>query len=204
MLLRKAFDPLNDPIKNYLRFVDVNRADFAALTKQLLHEVEFNNDTFKRLATPYGVDGHIGLDHIINMYRRYIDWAVPLLKLVSDAACIADGKELPDVGLGVTKRVELIRQSSHSDIVDCVDPRIRHAASHAGVSFDKERGFVQFRGMDSDGNRKFDDFELSYAEAGRITGKSAELVLPATIASPALSTATCRADSLALPARVTV
>lgn len=170
MLLRIAFDPLNDPIKNYLRFVDVNRADFAALAKRLLHEVEINNDTFKRLATPDGVDGHIGLDHVINMYRRYIDWAVPLVKLVSDAACIADGKELPDVGLGVTKRVELIRQSSHSDVVDCVDPRIRNAASHAGVSFDKERGFVKFCGLDSDGNRRFDDFELSYAEAGRITG----------------------------------
>jgi hypothetical protein len=64
----------------------------------------------------------------------------------------------------------LIRQSSHSDVVDCVDPRIRNAASHAGVSFDKERGFVKFCGLDSDGNRRFDDFELSYAEAGRITG----------------------------------
>jgi hypothetical protein len=169
-LLRKAFDPLNDPIKNYLRFVDVNRADFAALTKQLIHQVEVNNDTFKRLATADGVAGHIGLDHIINMYRRYLDWAVPLLKLVSDAACIVDGKELPDVGLGVTKRVELIRQSSYSDIVDCVDPRVRNAASHSGISFDKEQGFVKFCGLDSDGNRKFDDFELSYAEASRMTG----------------------------------
>jgi hypothetical protein len=168
-LLRRAFDPFNDPIKNYLRFADIKRNEFAALSKKLIDQMAFNNDTFARLAKSGGIDGHIGLGYVIDMYRRYIDWATPLLKLVSDAVCIADGKAVPEVSMGITKRVEIIRQSSYSDIVDCVDPRIRHAASHGGISYDKDQGIVKFSGIDSDGNRKFDDFELSYAQTAKIT-----------------------------------
>jgi hypothetical protein len=64
----------------------------------------------------------------------------------------------------MTKRVELIRQTAYSGIVDCFDPRIRHAASHGGVSYNQDLGLVKFDGLDSEGVRRFDSFELSYAE----------------------------------------
>jgi hypothetical protein len=163
-LLRKAFDPLKSPIKNYLRFAEINRNEFTEIAKKLSDQLAVNNDTFARLSNSGGIDGHIGLHYVIDMYRRYIDWATPLLKVISDAVCVAEGKEVPEVSLGITKRVELVQQSSYSDLVDCVDPRIRHAASHSGISYDKEQGIVKFSGLDCDGNRKFDDFELTYVE----------------------------------------
>ena len=169
LLLRKAFDPLNDPIKNYLRFTDINRADFSDLTKKLLDELAFNNDIFRRLAGKDGVEGKIGLRYVIDMYRRCMDWSTPLLKLVSDAVCIVEGKAPLDVSAGPAKRVEAIRQSSYSDIVDCVEPRIRNAASHNAISFDQDQGIVKVCGLDSDGNRKFADFELAYGMAADIT-----------------------------------
>jgi hypothetical protein len=168
-LLRKAFDPTKEPIKNYLRFADINRIEFATLARRLGDQLAINNDTFSRLAASGNVEGHLGLHYLIDMYRRYMDWGTPLLKLLADAVCLAEGRELPEIGLGITKRTELIRQSSYAEIVDCVDPRIRHAASHDAITFDKDRGVVQFCGVDGDGNRKFDDFELSYAQATDIT-----------------------------------
>lgn len=163
--MRKAFDPFNNPIKNYLRFADINRTDFFDLAHKLVDQIEFNNDAFARLSKSGSVDGHIGLQYVIGMYSRYLDWATPLLKVISDSVCVAEGKTVPEVGLGITRRVELIQRSPYSDLVDCVDPLIRHAASHNGISYVREQGIVRFCGLDSDGNRKFDDFELSYAQA---------------------------------------
>src|ERR1700728_795160 len=88
----------------------------------------------------------------------------PTDKVLNGAVCTVDGTRLPEPNLGITPRVDLIRKSSYSEIVDCFDPRIRHAASHNGVSYDKERKVVNFSGTDSEGHRKFDDFELSYRE----------------------------------------
>jgi hypothetical protein len=158
----KSFDPLKQPLKNYLRFADLNGQSFADLSKKVLNEAALNKDTFDRLAKDGVVGGHIGLHYIIDMYRRYGEAILPLLKILTEAVAIAEGKQLPDPSLGMTKRVELIRQSSYADIVDCFDPRIRHAASHADISYDKDRGIVKFEGKGPD---SFDDFEMTYVEA---------------------------------------
>ncbi len=164
-LLLRAFEPLGDPVKSYLRFADTNKYQFCEAATKLLDEIRFNEDTFAMLAKKETVDGRFGMRYLIDMYRRYIERASPLLKVLSDLVCELDGKPAPELGLGVTKRVDLIRQSSYSDIVDCVDPRIRHAASHNGISFDHDQCMVKFVGTDADGIRKFHDFELSYAQA---------------------------------------
>jgi len=59
---------------------------------------------------------------------------------------------LPDTTLGMTKRAELIRQSAYADIIDCFDPRIRHAASHNAISYDHGRGVVTIADVDGNGN----------------------------------------------------
>ena len=162
--LRRGFDPLKDPLKNYLRFADQSRKSFSDMAKKLIDESTFNNDTFARLKNG-PVEGQIGLRYLIDMYRRHAEWVKPLLKTLSDAVCALEGKPLPDPSLGTTKRVELIRQTAYADIVDCFDPRIRHAASHNGISYDQNRGIITFDGMDSDGVQRFDNFELTYTEA---------------------------------------
>ena len=91
---------------------------------------------------------------------------MPLLKILSEAVAIVGGKPSPDLELGLTKRVELIQRSSYADVVDCFDPRIRHAASHSGVSYDQNRGIVKFEGASSGG---FDDFEMTYEQVAETT-----------------------------------
>jgi hypothetical protein len=96
------------------------------------------------------------------MYSAYSEAIRPLLKILTEAVAIVGGQQLPDASLGMTKRVELIRRGSYADIVDCFDPRIRHAASHADITYDKDRGVVKFGGNGPD---SFDDFEMTYVEA---------------------------------------
>jgi hypothetical protein len=166
-VLLQAFQPTADPIKSFLRFSEANRIEFYDSAAKLITESRFNDDIFSRLSMNGGkVDGHVGLRYLIDMYRRYVDWAFPLVKMLSDAVCTVEGgRPSPEASLGMTKRVELIRRSNYSDIVDCFDPRIRHAASHNGVAYDQSSGIVKFSGVDSDGVRKFDDFELTYVQA---------------------------------------
>jgi hypothetical protein len=163
-VLRSCFDPFKQPLKNYLRFADVSKNSFSEVAKRLLDESKLNSDMFARLSKDSPVEGQIGLRYLIDMYRRYAEWVVPLLKILTEAACALEGKAAPDPFLGMTKRVELIRQTAYSGIVDCFDPRIRHAASHGGVSYNQDLGLVKFDGLDSEGVRRFDSFELSYAE----------------------------------------
>jgi hypothetical protein len=109
-VLMKSFDPLNEPLKNYLRFADLNNQDFTELSKKVLNEAAINKDIFDRLAKEGSVEGHIGLHYVIDMYRRYAEAVQPLLKIVGEAVAIADGKDLPAPSLGMSKRVELIQQ----------------------------------------------------------------------------------------------
>jgi hypothetical protein len=168
-VLRSSFDPFKEPLKNYLRFADLNGKRFGEVAEKLIDESKLNNDMFARLARDSPVDGQIGLRYLIDMYRRYAEWALPLLKILSEAVCALDGKPAPDPSLGMTKRVELIRQTAYADIVDCFDPRIRHAASHGGISYDQALGIVKFDGLDCEGVRRFDDFELSFVEVAEKT-----------------------------------
>lgn len=165
-VLMRSFDPLNEPLKNYLRFADLNHQCSGELLQKVLNEAAMSKDAFSRLAKDGVVEGHIGLHYIFDMYRRSAEAVRPLLKILSEAVAMAEGTDLPDKLLGMSKRVELIRLSSYADIVDCFDPRIRHAASHAAISYDKILGVVKFEGADSGG---FADFELSYAEAAEKT-----------------------------------
>ena len=168
-LLRSSFDPFKEPVKNYLRFADLNRKPFGMLAKKFIDESKFNNDIFARLSRDGSVEGRIGLQYLIDMYRRYAEWALPFLKILSEAVCALEGKPGPEPSLGMTKRVELIRQTVYADVVDCFDPRIRHAASHGGITYDQNLGIVKFDGVDPDGVRRFDDFELSYTEVAEKT-----------------------------------
>lgn len=165
-VLLKSFDPFKEPLRNYLRFADLNDQGFSDLSKKVLDEGTLNKDMFDKLSKGDPVEGRIGLRYLIDMYRRYGEAVLPLLKILSEAVSIVEGKAAPDPSLGMTKRVELIRQSRYADIVDCFDPRIRHAASHSGISYDQNRGIVKFEGTASDG---FDDFEMTYVEVAEKT-----------------------------------
>ncbi len=162
--LRSSFDPFKEPLKNYLRVADLSKKPLGLVANKFLDESKLNNDMFARLSKGSPVEGQMGLRYLIDMYRRYAEWVLPLLKILSEAVCALEGKLPPDPTLGMTKRVELIRQTAYAGIVDCFDPRIRHAASHGGVSYNQDLGSVRFDGLDSEGVRRFDDFELSYAE----------------------------------------
>lgn len=179
-VLMRSFDPLSDPLANYLRFADLNDQSFNELSQKVLREAAMNKDTFDRLAKDGSVDGHIGLHYLIDMYRRFAEAIRPLLKIVSEAVATAEGNQLPDPSLGLSKRVELIHKSGYADLVDCLDPRIRHAASHAGVSYDKDRSVVKFEGANAGG---FADFELSYMEAAEKTRLFIHGLVPGLLAT---------------------
>jgi hypothetical protein len=164
-VLRSAFDPLKDPLKSYLRFADQSRKSFNDMAKKFIDESTFNNDMLARLSKDGSVEGQIGFRYLFDIYRRYTEWVIPLIKTLSDAVCVVEGKPLPCPTLGMKKRVDLIQRTSYADIVDCFDPRIRHAASHNGILYNQNEGIITFDGMDSDGNQRFDNFTLTYTEA---------------------------------------
>lgn len=182
-VLRAAFDPLKDPLKNYLRFADQSRKSFSDAAKKLIDESTFNNDMLARLSKDGSVEGQIGFRYLFDIYRRHTEWVIPLFKTFSDAVCVVEGKPPPIPSLGMTKRVELLKGTSYADIVDCFDPRIRHAASHNGISYDQNKGIITFDGMDSDGVRKFENFTLTYTEAADKTRSFVRGFIPGMLAA---------------------
>lgn len=168
-ILRARFDPFKAPLKSYLSFADLNRRPFVEVAKKFIDESQFNDDIFTRLSTGGSVEGRIGLRYLIDMYRRYAEWTMPLLKILCEAVCGLEARPAPEPSLGMTRRVELIRQTAYADVVDCFDPRIRHAASHGGITYRQDLGVVRFDGVDPEGVRRFDDFELPYTEVAEKT-----------------------------------
>lgn len=162
-LLRQAFGTGERPVQGYLRLADALAIDFNEVAAKLLAEVRHTEDLFKMLALRGAMPGDIGFPYLIDAYRRYAEWMRPLLAVLSEAVCLAEERLPPDSRLGLTKSTEHIRKSSYGDILDCLDPRIRHAASHNAISYDQDRGVVEFGEVDAHGNIS-GRFELTYAQ----------------------------------------
>lgn len=162
-LLGQAFGKGEEPVRSYLRFVDSADINLDEVAAKLLAEAHKTADLFEMLSGRGEIRGDVGLPYLVDVYRRYAEWTRPLLVVLSNAVSLAEGRPLPAPTTGMTKRAELIRQSGYSDIVDCFDPRIRHAASHNAISYDHGRRVVKFTDVDRDGN-SLGDFELTYVE----------------------------------------
>jgi hypothetical protein len=176
-LLSDAFGTGENPVQNYLRFTEAANLDFDEIAAKLLVEARQTDDLFRMLSSRGDIRGELGLPYLVDVYRRYAEWARPIIRVLSNAVCIAEGHPQPDPSLGLTKRCELIRRSGYSPIVDPLDPRIRNAASHNAVTYDHSRGIVQFIDVDAAGNR-LGQFELTYVEVSDKTRAFTDGLVP--------------------------
>jgi hypothetical protein len=182
-LLSDAFGNGENPVSSYLNFAESGSLNVDEIAVKLLTEARQTEDLFRMLATrTEGIRGDLGLPYLVDVYRRYAEWSRPLVEVLSNAVCRAQAHPQPDPSLGLTKRCELIRCSPHGDIIESLDPRIRHAASHNAVKYDHGRGIVQFTDVDAGGNR-LGEFELSYVEVSDKTRAFTEGLVPALLAA---------------------
>jgi hypothetical protein len=182
-LLSDAFGDGENPVSSYLCFAESASLNLEEIAAKLLAEARQTGDLFRMLATRTGgIRGDLGLPYLVDVYRRYAEWSRPLIKVLSNAVCRVEGNPQPDPSLGLTKRCELIRRSCYADIVESLDPRIRHAASHNAVKYDHSRGMVQFTDVDTNGNR-LSELELSYVEVSDKTQAFTQGLIPALLAA---------------------
>lgn len=141
-ILRKAFRTDEDPVGNYLKFEAALAVDTEDALVQALGQHRIVKDTLGMLKARRTVPGEVGIPHLLDIYRRLSEALVPVIRVLSDAVCVAEGRRLPDPGLGFSKRCEVVRQSKYGDLMRCLGPAIRHSESHAATRVDKAAGKV--------------------------------------------------------------
>jgi len=111
---------------------------------------------------------------------RYCEALKRVVRALGQAVQVAEGKPpLPD-NMRYQKIVDTIRSSRFGAALDCLDPAIRNAESHAGTEYDDERGLVLLTGPDPDGGRRILG-SYTYRQAGDMTLRLERGLFPAVL-----------------------
>jgi hypothetical protein len=129
--------------------VDILDALLAAVRQQT-----HSHDLYQMLAARGSIRGDVALPHLLDVYRRQTESIRPFVFALSEVIHALDGPRRLDPTLGYEKRVELIKKSQYGQIVDCLDPQIRHSESHGGTEINHERGAIILTERTAEGNRR--------------------------------------------------
>lgn len=180
-VLRKAFRTDVDFVANYLKFQEALASDTDDTLAQASAQHKIVKDTLEMLGGRKTVPGEIGIPHLLDIYRRLSESLVPMIKVLSEAVCVLEGRQRPDPTLGFTKRCEIIKRSSYGGLLTCLDPAIRHSESHAATRVDKATAKVYLTEV-IDGQRRTLG-EYTFEQVTEMTRELLDVLFPSLLTS---------------------
>jgi len=180
-VLRKAFRTDVDFVANYLKFQEALASDTDDTLTQAFAQYKIVKDTLNMLGRRETVPGEVGIPHLLDIYRRVSESLVPLIKVLSEAVCMLEGRQRPDPTLGFAKRCEIIKRSSYGGLLTCLDPAIRHSESHAATQVDKATGKVYLTEI-IDGQRRTVG-EYTFEQVAEMTRELLDVLFPSLLLS---------------------
>ena len=141
-ILNRGYASVEGPVDSYLSLKRSMPGDSASIITRAWRQYELAEDLRNRLGTQGTVPGEIGIPHLMDNYRRLSEALVPFIRVISDGVCLLEGRERPQVTMGLTKRCQIVKESEYADLLRCFDPMIRASESHAGTETHKDTGTV--------------------------------------------------------------
>jgi hypothetical protein len=167
-------------IRRSIRYVDLVPFNVEDAVVRASGQRQHVEDVLGMLAKRTPMPGRKALPHLLDAYRRYCEALRPFVETLSEAICLADG--LPPLSPRTTysKRVEFIRSTRFSEIVDCLDPEIRNSESHGGTVIDDPVGRVLLTKVVRGGARQTIR-EYSYHQVSDMTQELQNALFPAVV-----------------------
>jgi hypothetical protein len=131
-----------DLLVKVIAFLRATPADILDSLNSAVRQQTQSHDLHEMLAARGSIRGDVALPHLLDVYRRQCESLRPFVYALSEVIQALDGPRRLERTLGYEKRVELIKKSQYGQIVDCLDPQIRHSESHGGTEIDHERGTI--------------------------------------------------------------
>lgn len=138
-------------------------------------------DTLGMLGLRKTVPVEIDIRHLLDIYRRLSESLVPLIKVLSEAVCMLEGRQRPDPNLGFEIRYEIIKRSPYGGFLKCLDPAIRHSESHTATRVDKVIGKVYLTEI-IDGQR-LTVGEYTFEQVSDMTRELVDVLFPSLLFS---------------------
>jgi len=141
-LLGKAFQKGKNMVRRYKFFKDVGKIDIERLATQTLRQDSLFKDQMAMLAKRGKVRGDIGMQYVLDWYRRWCELSRDFINLTRYAYDLTQGKSKANEVLPFTQNVEILRNSPYSKLVESLDPYIRHTESHVSTEIEYEEGKI--------------------------------------------------------------
>ncbi len=182
-IIAKAFIIPKTPFKSfrdYRRYLLVDIEDLVLKTAEEISHTENMLKVMPHLGTNGSVNGKIAMPWIIDIYRRFAELSSKLINLLRLAIELTEGNENPDLKKRFEDNCEVItKYPEYKDLLEFVDPLIRHAASHITFEIDHERGMIKF--FDDRSGKKLFVKEYTYQIIGEMTKGIRDGLVPALL-----------------------
>jgi hypothetical protein len=129
-------------LKRCIRYLDYASLNLEDAAQRLSQQRKIVEAEYRRVAPETPTEAVHVLPVFLDAYRRHAEAVWPLIRALSDAAQVAQGRRPHEKTLGYGKRVQRLRESPYGESVDCLDPDIRHSESHCGTIIDDANGSV--------------------------------------------------------------
>lgn len=139
-LLGKAFQRGKNMVKRYKSFKDVAKINIERIATQTLKQNSLFKDQLDMLAKRGKVRGDLGMQYVLDWYRRWCELSRDFINLTRYAYDQTQGRSTANEVLPFTQNVEILRNSPYSKLVESLDPNIRHTESHISTEIEYEEG----------------------------------------------------------------
>lgn len=141
-ILRRAFISGSNPIGQYNMFRRSLTFDLQFMHGQVESQLRNINDQFRMLSTRGGINGDIGVGHLLDVYRRLAELCYSFLDTLLVAIDLMNNKK-PKGHLPYWDVVRRLRENRETlMLVICVDPLLRHTESHVSTRVEYQPGKV--------------------------------------------------------------
>lgn len=127
-------------IKNYLKYKNFIDLDLDDLAPRILDEKKHHNRSFKMLSNQGGMPFEEGIRYPLDIYRRYAELTTHFINAIRISIELLQGNSNPKSHKKFIENCEIIRKfEGYSELIECLDPRIRHSESHINTVIDSQQ-----------------------------------------------------------------
>jgi hypothetical protein len=169
-------------LRRAIQFYRCVPTDFDDALRRAVAQQKIVHDLQGMLASRGELPAKDALPHVLDGYRRQCESIKPFIMALAQALRIS--RRGGPLKQGYQSAVEFIRHSAHGTIVECLDPHIRNAESHAATDIDDDRAVVTL--TESRNGKRQTLREYSYWELTEMAMRLQHGLFPAVVSQFAL------------------
>jgi hypothetical protein len=164
-ILREAFlsqQESRNPVEIYRKYRQFLPDSLEDHSERVAMQLVFLNDLRMMLNKAGSQEESVRILYILEVYRRLYEMTLPILKLLYVALLLIKGEKPNVCDVSATTIIRVLNENDYGDLVNAINPQIRHCESHLATRIREGRRSVLL--TKRKGLRRLPIHEFSYEE----------------------------------------